>query len=221
MITWGLVTDLHDAGHEKLGIALKQACLHTKDFAGARRRMELLCCCSAAHFMQRLCKAVPATSSTQDFSGGGSVHIYDDYAHHPTEIAATLSAVHAKHAAVAVIAVWQPISRGRLTAFMSQFCTELRHVAGVIIAPMDTSREVLDPEADATLVHAICDRLNEVKPEQPDRAHIAYTSEDIIHYIHSSVFGAWQGSPGTDIAVLFMGSGNITCSAHTVAGLIS
>lgn len=183
--------------------------------------MQLLCCCSAAHFIKRLSEAVPAAACTEAFISGGRVHIYDDYAHHPTEIAATLSAVHATHAAIAVIAVWQPISRGRLTAFMDQFCTELRHVAGVIIAPMDTSREVPDPEADATLVRATCDRLNEGKPGQLDRAHIACTPEDIIHYIYSSFLGTWQGSPGMDIAVLFMGSGDITRSAHAVAGLMS
>lgn len=219
-----MVINVLHAGQEILHRTLAQACVHIQDFVGVKRRMQLLCGCSGSHLLKSLTNIAPMASSVRACSAGSHVHVYDDYAHHPTEIAATLSAVREKHASAAVIAVWQPISRGRLSKFMHQFCTELQPAAHVIIAPIDTSREAVDADADARLVSEVCARLNHSERNaqgHTDRAFAAHEVESVLRFIQRCACCTWQGSPGTDIAVLFMGSGDITHSACTLSDLLS
>jgi UDP-N-acetylmuramate--alanine ligase len=69
------------------------------------------------------------------------VSIYDDYAHHPTEIAAALSA--ARGAAKRhVIAVVQPHRFSRLKALFDGFCNCFRDADTVLIAPVYAAGEL-------------------------------------------------------------------------------
>jgi UDP-N-acetylmuramate--alanine ligase len=51
--------------------------------------------------------------------------LIDDYAHHPTEIRATLDAVRAKYPDKKVISVFQPHTYSRLEKFMDEFAESL------------------------------------------------------------------------------------------------
>lgn len=71
----------------------------------------------------------------------GKVMVVDDYAHHPTEIKATLEAVRAaydKH----VIAVFQPHLYSRTQQLMDEFVKALTLADEVIIAPIYAAREL-------------------------------------------------------------------------------
>lgn len=186
--------------------------------------MQLLCRCSGSDFFQRLSRKTHSAVQCESETCDGFVNVYDDYAHHPTEVAATLSAMYEKHPNTAVIAVWQPVSRLRLMTFMKQFALELRPAAGVIIAPLDTSREATDPQANAVLMNIACKYLNGMKPSgqvNTSWACTAHTSESIIKCIEDHAYNIRQHSPCTDIAVLFMGSGDITDSACMLSEILA
>ena len=70
----------------------------------------------------------------------GGVTIIDDYAHHPTEIAATLkSAAHYPHKKLWCI--FQPHTYTRTKALFSEFAEALAHADHVILADIYAARE--------------------------------------------------------------------------------
>jgi UDP-N-acetylmuramate--alanine ligase len=75
------------------------------------------------------------------------VTIFDDYGHHPVEIAATLKA--ARESSIGqVIAVMQPHRYTRLFSLFEQFCTCFNDADAVIIAPVYSAGEAPIPGAD-------------------------------------------------------------------------
>ncbi|MCQ2521833.1 MAG: UDP-N-acetylmuramate--L-alanine ligase [Lachnospiraceae bacterium] len=70
----------------------------------------------------------------------GGVHIYDDYAHHPTEIAATLSAA-SKIEKKRLIVAFQPHTYTRTKAFLDDFAKALSAADMVILADIYAARE--------------------------------------------------------------------------------
>lgn len=187
--------------------------------------MQLLGSCTCAHFLDHCNQLYGAVHrGLLARTPEGSAHVYDDYAHHPTEVGATLSAIRGKHPAAAMVAVWQPISRARLRTFMHEFCVKLEPASSVIIAPMDTSREAADAATDGVLLREACTRLDLLEqwtaPGQAQRACISATCDDVIKAVHDAVAGTWNDSPGVDVVVVFMGSGNISQMAQEFSGLL-
>ena len=97
-----------------MGISFEDIKLGLSLFGGARRRME--------------------------YKGNlNGVTIFDDYAHHPTEISATLSAAkHFPHKRL--ICVFQPHTYSRLNAFLKNFATSLSTADVVILADIYSAR---------------------------------------------------------------------------------
>ena len=73
----------------------------------------------------------------------GGVTIIDDYAHHPTEIEATLRAA-AKYPHKTVWCVFQPHTYTRTKALMDEFANALSHTDKVILADIYAARETDD-----------------------------------------------------------------------------
>lgn len=82
-----------------------------------------------------------------EFKGelAGGALIYDDYAHHPTEIKATLVAAREKFPKRRIIAVFQPHLYSRTKLLLEDFAVSLRLADEVIIAPIYAAREAPDP----------------------------------------------------------------------------
>jgi UDP-N-acetylmuramate--alanine ligase len=75
------------------------------------------------------------------------VTIFDDYGHHPVEIAATLKA--ARESSIGqVIAVVQPHRYTRLASLFEQFCTCFNDANAVVVAPVYSAGEAPIPGAD-------------------------------------------------------------------------
>lgn len=70
----------------------------------------------------------------------GGVTIIDDYAHHPTEITATLQAA-GNYPHKSVWCVFQPHTYSRTKAFMKDFAKALSHADKVVLADIYASRE--------------------------------------------------------------------------------
>ncbi len=77
--------------------------------------------------------------------------VYDDYAHHPTEIRATLAAVREKHPEANVLAVFQPHQYNRTAGLLEEFAQSFDEADHVIIPNI---YEVRDSEADKAAVSA-------------------------------------------------------------------
>ncbi len=69
------------------------------------------------------------------------VPVYDDYGHHPTEIAATLSGARALCGEGRLTCVFQPHTYSRLAAFFDGFVESLGLADRVIVAPVFAARE--------------------------------------------------------------------------------
>lgn len=101
---------------DQMGIPFAGICNAVASFSGAGRRFERL----------------------DEFDG---ITLVDDYAHHPTEIKATLTAAkNLKHSRV--IAVFQPFTFSRTALLKDEFIDALRIADQVILTPIMGSREV-------------------------------------------------------------------------------
>ncbi|NLE76923.1 MAG: UDP-N-acetylmuramate--L-alanine ligase [Chloroflexi bacterium] len=75
------------------------------------------------------------------------VTVLDDYAHHPTEIRAALSALRAAYPGQRVWAVFQPHTFSRTQAFFQEFADSLALADQVVVLPVYPAREQGDPLA--------------------------------------------------------------------------
>lgn len=92
-----------------------------------------------------------AAKSLTDFKNSGrrfdirgerdEVIIVDDYAHHPTEIQATIHAARQRYPRHQVWAVWQPHTFTRVKQFMSGFVAAFDEAHHVLVTPIYASRE--------------------------------------------------------------------------------
>jgi UDP-N-acetylmuramate--alanine ligase len=92
----------------------------------------------------------------------GGVRVFDDYAHHPTEVAAVLRAAHGVAGAGRVLAVFQPHLYSRTRIFAADFAAALGLADEVVVLDVYAARE--DPEAGVTGA-LIADRV----PLPPER----------------------------------------------------
>ncbi|MDP1108879.1 glutamate ligase domain-containing protein, partial [Klebsiella pneumoniae] len=73
----------------------------------------------------------------------GETVIIDDFAHHPTEIEATLDAARQKYPDREIVAVFQPHTFTRTIAFADEFAEVLDHADTVYLAQIyGSAREV-------------------------------------------------------------------------------
>ncbi|MCR5154484.1 MAG: UDP-N-acetylmuramate--L-alanine ligase [Lachnospiraceae bacterium] len=100
----------------KLGVSFESAVNTLKDFHGAKRRFEL--------------------KGTL-----GGIRIYDDYAHNPTEILATLKAA-SKCVHDRIITIFQPHTYTRTKSQFSGFVESLSHSDVVVLADIYAAREI-------------------------------------------------------------------------------
>ncbi len=75
----------------------------------------------------------------------GGVTVIDDYAHHPTEIRATLAAARARYGARRLWVVWQPHTYTRTAALLESFRTAFSAADRVIVTEIFAAREKTEP----------------------------------------------------------------------------
>lgn len=136
-----------DAALSRFKAALHVACGHVKSFQGVDRRLQRLTPASLPNIgKERLpsaCSPEPMMSSRLRTSvDNGPMHVYDDYAHHPTEVAASIAALRRAHPCAELVAVFQPHTLTRAQHFAKRFAQELVVADGVLLLPVYASREV-------------------------------------------------------------------------------
>lgn len=102
------------------------------------------------------------------------IDVYDDYAHHPTEVATTLKGAKDFFKGRPVTVVFQPHLYSRTKMFLSEFADALARADRVVIVPIYAAREVDDGSVSHTdLVDAV--RTKQVEVHQADSLHDAVT----------------------------------------------
>ena len=153
-----------------------------------------------------------AAKALAKFSGTGrrfeirgevdGVTVIDDYAHHPTEIVATLSAARARYPERRVWAVWQPHTYSRTQTLFTEFSRAFKDADEVIVSEVYASREPKQDFTSAEVVSAM--------PHASAR-YIA-TLNEISHYLIE------QLQPGDVLLVLSAGDAD-QISTDVLAGL--
>ena len=115
-----------------LGLSLAEAAGACAEFRGTGRRFEL-------------------RGEINDIT------IIDDYAHHPTEIRATLAAARARYPGHCLWAVWQPHTYSRTRTLQSEFIEALQAADRIVITEVFAAREA--PPADGYSSRQIAEAL--------------------------------------------------------------
>ncbi len=162
----------------EVGVDLQAAAGALADFQGARRRFQLL-------------------------GEGGGVAVIDDYAHHPTEVAATIAAGRAS-GRQRVICVFQPHRFTRTQLLAEEFGEALAAADQVILTNIYNAGEEPIPGVSGKLV------VDEVLRRHP-RIPVAYIPErsELADYLGARV------RPGD--LVIMMGAGDIGGVGHELA----
>lgn len=100
----------------KLGIGIEDILKGLQEYRGVGRRLEFKGCI------------------------GGNINIFDDYAHHPQEIMASLSAI-LKYPHKRLVCVFQPHTYSRTKAFLNDFANSLAMADLVILSDIYAARE--------------------------------------------------------------------------------
>ncbi len=122
--------------------------------------------------------------------------VYDDYAHHPTEIKATLTAAREKFPARRLIAVFQPHLYSRTKLLLKDFAHSFSNASEVLVAPIYAAREAPDPAISSEILTAA---INKFTPAR------AGTFSEIEAWLKTEVTAG-------DL-VITMGAGNICAVA--------
>ena len=120
------------AAVDALGVPFAQARGPLTEFRGAARRFQVL-------------------------GEAGGVTVVDDYAHHPTEIRASLQAARQRYPDARLVAVFQPHTYSRTRQFLPQLAGAFDQADRVIVTDIYASREAPDPAIDSAMVAAALD----------------------------------------------------------------
>lgn len=106
-----------------------------------------------------------AAAALAEFTGTGrrfqlrgevnSISIFDDYAHHPTEIRATLAGARARYPERRIWAVWQPHTYSRTHTLFLEFARAFKDANEVIVTEVYAAREPKQDFTSAEIVSAM------------------------------------------------------------------
>jgi UDP-N-acetylmuramate--alanine ligase len=134
------------------------------------------------------------------------ITIIDDYAHHPTEIDAVLSAAALVPKAGRVIAVVQPHRYSRLGSLWDAFATVLLKTDALVLLPVYSAGE--EPLPEITHTHLAAHLRSLGHPAVFDVADPAAAAETLKTIAHAGDM------------IVCMGAGNITAFAHQLPELL-
>ncbi len=154
------------------GISAEQARRGLSAFTGSKRRFEYI----------------------GKLASGASV--YDDYAHHPTEISQTLSAFRKAFVKSKIVCVFQPHTYSRTKSLFEQFSSSFKDADIAILTNIYPSlREEKDDTVSSGLLAESVAKFNK---------NVLYLPElsDVVEYIDKNAFGK-------DTVIISMGAGNV------------
>src|SRR3989338_2954213 len=120
--------------------------------------------------------------------------IYDDYAHNPTEIQATLEGARELFKNKKITVIFQPHLYSRTKIFLNDFSRSFGSVDRVIVLPIYAAREQEDPEINSKML------ASGIKKYNKETYYIEY--EQIMNEFNSDMFGS-------EDVIITMGAGDV------------
>lgn len=188
------------AAGESAGIDVGKAARLLESFAGARRRFEVL-------FDRHL------AGDAAEPHEGGRVMVVDDYAHHPTEIAAVIRAAREGYPGQRIVAVFQPHRYHRTAALMDELAASFDQVDALILT------EIYAPPPESPIEGITGRHLFERilrRHAWQGRPQSARFRASLAAALDAAVDEARPGS-----LLLVMGAGNVTGLAHDLARILA
>lgn len=136
-------------------------------------------------------------------SGGTTLKVFDDYAHHPTEIKATLQAFREKFPRAKLVCVFQPHQHERLKRLFKEFQTAFKDADAVLFFPeyaVMGREEKPSPFTSKALAWA-------VKKKYP-KQFVEYVP-NAKRFSRKDIAAALRGKARNEAVVIMMGAGNI------------
>lgn len=121
--------------------------------------------------------------------------VYDDYAHHPTEIKMTIKSTKELFPDKKLVAVFQPHTVSRLKTLFNDFAEELGKADKIILLPIYKAREADDKEVTSEKLQV------KISGKNPDVKHLE-THSEVVEYLKKTI--------NKDDVLLLMGAGDIT-----------
>ncbi len=134
----------------------------------------------------------------------GKLRIYDDYAHHPTEIRAALSAARDAFGGVHLTAVFQPHLPSRTKFLLEDFAGAFSDADCVIINAIYLAREKPIPGFSA---QQLADRIREVAPDKP--VYYFDNQDELLEFVYGRI--------DQEELLIFIGAGDITAVGRGLA----
>lgn len=170
---------------------------------------------SAAYIAGKICSLDVGSikKSLNEFSGvkrrlelkySNSIKVYDDYAHHPTEVRATLEALRSS-GSKRIITVFQPHLFSRTQSFYKEFADALSGTDILILNKIYPARE--------KEIEGVTSEL--IKNEMGDKVNSYYSESK------GEVFKILNKIRTDNDVIVFMGAGNITDQCSEYINLIS
>ena len=150
---WGRVEgdDLVLADGARIPLALAAPGAHNRANAACAIALADWCGVAPADAAQRIAPFSGVGRRFEHKGEAGGVLVVDDYAHHPVEVAATLTAARGVHAG-RVVAVFQPHLFSRTRALATEFGQALSLADVVVVTDIYAAREEPEPGVDGTMV---------------------------------------------------------------------
>lgn len=139
----------------------------------------------------------------QQVASVDGIVVVDDYAHHPTEVRASIGAVRARYPGRPVVAVFQPHLYSRTAAFATAFAEALAAADEAFVLPIYPAREEPIPGVRSEMI---------VEGASRSTIHTADSSSV------SERVAAARGGP--ERVFLFMGAGDVTDLAREAAAAL-
>jgi UDP-N-acetylmuramate--alanine ligase len=138
----------------------------------------------------------------QVLSSSSSLLIIDDYAHHPSEIKATLKTLRSS-SCLRTVAVFQPHRFTRLQILMKQFATAFRDADIVVVAKLYNANQEEIPGVSSRVL----------------AEHISSTGQKNVFYLDSfaEISGFLRSQLREGDGLVFLSAGNLTKLAHDFA----
>ena len=150
---WGRVDgeDLVLADGSRVTLALAAPGAHNRANAACAIALADWCGVSPAEAAVRIAPFAGVGRRFEHKGEAAGVRVVDDYAHHPVEVAATLTAARGIHPG-RVVAVFQPHLFSRTRALATEFGQALSLADVVVVTDIYAAREDPDPGVDGTMV---------------------------------------------------------------------
>lgn len=119
--------------------------------------------------------------------------VFDDYAHHPTEIQKTLSAFREEFPNSKIVCIFQPHTYSRTKSLFEQFSSSFNDVDAVILANIFSSaREKADPTVS----------MENLASQIGEKALFIPELDDVLEYVERQKYGS-------DTVLITMGAGDV------------